>query len=162
MAGSRPAEHLKRQINSRAGKPDRPTRGKSNVRKRPDRRFVPVKSSVRKGQHARIRRRRNLKFEQLEVRQLLSTDTWKGGGTDTNWMTGNNWVGNTAPTAGDNLVFEIERIGLHVRQQLYRRHQLWIDHGRSHRLHDFRQCHHHDWLAHIDVRLPNPQLHIGT
>jgi len=33
------------------------------------------------------------------------TDTWSGSGSDSNWMTAANWVGNVAPVAGDNLVF---------------------------------------------------------
>ncbi|PYK07789.1 MAG: hypothetical protein DME61_11935, partial [Verrucomicrobia bacterium] len=33
------------------------------------------------------------------------TDTWSGGGSDSNWMTAANWVGNVAPVAGDKLVF---------------------------------------------------------
>jgi fibronectin-binding autotransporter adhesin len=35
-----------------------------------------------------------------------ATKTWDGGSlTSGNWMTGENWVGNTAPVAGDSLVF---------------------------------------------------------
>src|SRR5262249_10360745 len=33
------------------------------------------------------------------------TDTWDGGGSDSNWTTAANWVGDVAPLAGDNLVF---------------------------------------------------------
>ncbi len=33
-----------------------------------------------------------------------NTDTWNGGGTDTNWMTAGNW--DTLPVALDNLVFD--------------------------------------------------------
>jgi hypothetical protein len=32
--------------------------------------------------------------------------TWDGGGTDGNWLTGANWAGDTAPSAGDALGFE--------------------------------------------------------
>ncbi|HWZ23560.1 MAG TPA: autotransporter-associated beta strand repeat-containing protein, partial [Cytophagaceae bacterium] len=35
---------------------------------------------------------------------FAATSTWKGG-TGTNWTTANNWVGNVAPSAGDDLVF---------------------------------------------------------
>ena len=31
--------------------------------------------------------------------------TWAGGGTDRNWMTAANWVGNQLPQSGDDLVF---------------------------------------------------------
>lgn len=31
--------------------------------------------------------------------------TWDGGGADANWQTAANWVGDTAPIAGDDLVF---------------------------------------------------------
>jgi autotransporter-associated beta strand protein len=33
------------------------------------------------------------------------TITWSGAGTDTNWSDGNNWVGGTAPVAGETLIF---------------------------------------------------------
>jgi autotransporter-associated beta strand protein len=36
---------------------------------------------------------------------FLSRQTWDGGGTDTNWTTAANWVGDAAPVAGDDLVF---------------------------------------------------------
>lgn len=31
--------------------------------------------------------------------------TWDGGGTDANWLTATNWVGDVAPAGGDDLVF---------------------------------------------------------
>jgi autotransporter-associated beta strand protein len=34
-----------------------------------------------------------------------ATRTWDGGGTNDNWTTAGNWVGDVAPTAGDDLVF---------------------------------------------------------
>lgn len=34
-----------------------------------------------------------------------ATDTWSGGGGDTNWGTAGNWVGGVSPTGGSNLVF---------------------------------------------------------
>jgi autotransporter-associated beta strand protein len=34
-----------------------------------------------------------------------ATRTWDGGGGDANWMTAQNWVGDIAPSAGDDLVF---------------------------------------------------------
>jgi hypothetical protein len=39
------------------------------------------------------------------VRLTLSTATWTGLGTDSNWMTADNWSGDTAPVVGDDLVF---------------------------------------------------------
>jgi len=35
----------------------------------------------------------------------VATYTWDGGGSDNNWMTAANWVGDVAPTGGENLVF---------------------------------------------------------
>ncbi|MCX7638822.1 MAG: VCBS repeat-containing protein [Pyrinomonadaceae bacterium] len=34
-----------------------------------------------------------------------ATRVWDGGGTDNNWQTAANWVGDVAPSAGDDLVF---------------------------------------------------------
>ena len=34
-----------------------------------------------------------------------ATRTWDGGGSDINWMTAANWVGDVAPQTGDSLVF---------------------------------------------------------
>lgn len=36
---------------------------------------------------------------------VAATRTWDGGGTNNYWMTAINWVGDLAPTAGDELVF---------------------------------------------------------
>ncbi len=44
-------------------------------------------------------------LESLEGRVLLSTKTWDGGGTNNNWTNAVNWDNNTAPVAGDDLVF---------------------------------------------------------
>lgn len=35
----------------------------------------------------------------------LTTSTWDGGGGDSNWSTAANWVGDTAPAAGFDLIF---------------------------------------------------------
>jgi autotransporter-associated beta strand protein len=35
----------------------------------------------------------------------LTTSTWDGGGGDSNWSTAANWVGDTAPSAGFDLIF---------------------------------------------------------
>ena len=45
------------------------------------------------------------RLEPLEVRTLLSVDFWAGGGADNHWSTAANWAGDTAPSAGDNLIF---------------------------------------------------------
>ncbi len=49
--------------------------------------------------------RRTFAIEPLEERALLSVCTWDGGGADNNWMTAANWSNDTAPVAGDSLVF---------------------------------------------------------
>ncbi|HZM64179.1 MAG TPA: hypothetical protein VFB59_03540, partial [Candidatus Saccharimonadales bacterium] len=36
---------------------------------------------------------------------FAATKTWDGGGSDNNMTTGANWNGDSAPTAGDDLVF---------------------------------------------------------
>ena len=50
-----------------------------------------------------------IRFEELESRLAPATLTWSGLGTDTNWSTGKNWIGNVAPTGlaadNDDLVF---------------------------------------------------------
>jgi hypothetical protein len=38
--------------------------------------------------------------------------TWDGGGTDHNWSTPANWVGDAAPTPGSNLVFNTSTPGV--------------------------------------------------
>ncbi len=45
--------------------------------------------------------------ERLEERVVLTVDTftWDGGGSDTNWMTAENWDTDVIPTEGSNLVF---------------------------------------------------------
>ncbi|MBN8460807.1 MAG: autotransporter-associated beta strand repeat-containing protein [Verrucomicrobia bacterium] len=35
----------------------------------------------------------------------LTTSTWDGGGSDSNWSTAANWLGDTAPAAGFDLIF---------------------------------------------------------
>jgi hypothetical protein len=50
---------------------------------------------------------RFFQIEVLEERQLLSVCTWDGGSTvDSKWTTAANWVGDVAPQAGDNVVFD--------------------------------------------------------
>jgi autotransporter-associated beta strand protein len=44
-------------------------------------------------------------LEALEDRLAPAVLTWDGGGGDNNWTTAANWVGNVAPTAGDDLAF---------------------------------------------------------
>ncbi len=47
-----------------------------------------------------------LAVEVLEIRVTPSVSTWSGASTvDTNWSDANNWVGDVAPLAGDDLVF---------------------------------------------------------
>jgi hypothetical protein len=41
----------------------------------------------------------------LEARRLLAAFTWDGGGADNNWATPQNWAGDVAPSAGDDLSF---------------------------------------------------------
>jgi uncharacterized delta-60 repeat protein len=40
------------------------------------------------------------------------TRTWDGGGTDDNWSTAANWVGDVAPISGDSLVFDTNVAGV--------------------------------------------------
>ena len=53
-------------------------------------------------------------LEILEVRVVLSTSTWSGldAGTSTNWSDANNWVGDTIPSPGNDLVFPSGASGL--------------------------------------------------
>jgi autotransporter-associated beta strand protein len=60
---------------------------------------------ARRGRGGIVGRGHRPNLEALEVRLTLSTATWTGLGTDSNWMTADNWSGDTAPVAGDNLVF---------------------------------------------------------
>ena len=69
-----------------------------------------VLSSLFQGRTAgRTVKRRGSKsrvVECLEARQVLATATWDGGDLDDSlWTSPNNWVGDVAPTAGDDLVF---------------------------------------------------------
>jgi len=51
-------------------------------------------------------KRRTYSFEPLECRTLLSVCVWDGGSTaNSKWTTPENWVGNVAPQAGDDLRF---------------------------------------------------------
>src|SRR6266496_2181163 len=70
---------------------------------------LPLRADRRKKVRSSIRRR-DLLFrptvESLEERSLLSTSIWTGGGAPNNsWTTAANWVGNMAPSPGDDLVF---------------------------------------------------------
>src|SRR3989440_269792 len=44
--------------------------------------------------------------------RVATTFTWDGGGADNNWTTAANWVGNVAPVAGDDLVFDSTGVGV--------------------------------------------------
>jgi hypothetical protein len=61
----------------------------------------------RKGRPRRSSRRlgRTSACEFLEARHLLAVFTWDGGGANANWTTADNWIGDVAPSAGDDLVF---------------------------------------------------------
>jgi autotransporter-associated beta strand protein len=59
----------------------------------------------RRARHTRRMPKRNISIEQFEQRHLLATVTWDGGGANNNWTTAANWVGDVAPSAGDDLVF---------------------------------------------------------
>ncbi len=62
----------------------------------------------RRGGHGRLKplERRPPRFEPLEDRNLLSVCVWDGGSTaDSKWTTPENWVGDVAPQAGDDLQF---------------------------------------------------------
>src|SRR5262245_45808399 len=48
-------------------------------------------------------RRRQLFFELLEARQLLSDVTWDGGGDGTQWSDRFNWSGDQLPGAADDV-----------------------------------------------------------
>ncbi len=41
----------------------------------------------------------------LTLNSEAAIKTWDGGGTDSNWLTATNWVGDVAPVSGDDLVF---------------------------------------------------------
>ncbi len=49
---------------------------------------------------------RGLGIDELEARLLLTTITWDGGGTTSNWSDAANWSTNTVPTSADNVVFD--------------------------------------------------------
>src|SRR5262245_9681860 len=46
-----------------------------------------------------------LRLDRLETRLAPAVATWDGGGTNANWTTAANWVGDVAPNPGDDLVF---------------------------------------------------------
>src|SRR5437764_13042405 len=46
-----------------------------------------------------------LRLQRLETRLTPAAATWDGGGTDNNWTTAANWVGDIAPAPGDRLLF---------------------------------------------------------
>jgi hypothetical protein len=61
--------------------------------------FARPSSTVAPRQHCRPR------LEVLEDRCLMATRIWDGGATSNNWTAANNWSGNVAPSAGDDLIF---------------------------------------------------------
>jgi len=72
------------------------------------------KGAMRTHAHRREANRDNLKrlhsaarIEPLENRVLLSTVTWIGLGSDTNWSTPLNWSGGKAPVDGDDVVINL-------------------------------------------------------
>jgi len=46
-----------------------------------------------------------LRLVRLESRLAPAVATWDGGGANANWSTAANWIGDVAPTPGDDLVF---------------------------------------------------------
>ncbi len=46
-------------------------------------------------------------YQALEDRRLLATSVWDGGGANANWTTPENWAGDVAPMANDELVFPV-------------------------------------------------------
>ena len=64
-------------------------------------------SRRRRGVQRRGRRSLGWDLERLESRVVLSTSTWTGANaaTDVNWSDAANWQGDTAPVAGNDLVF---------------------------------------------------------
>jgi autotransporter-associated beta strand protein len=68
------------------------------------RRLLGIPSSAnRKARRASPAR---LSLTPLEERTVPTVVTWDGGGGDNNWTTATNWVGDVAPVAGDDLVFD--------------------------------------------------------
>jgi autotransporter-associated beta strand protein len=63
-----------------------------------------AKRTCKGGCAATCRKGRDLRFEALEERQLLSI-SWSGLGNNNLWSNGANWVGGVAPTAGADVVF---------------------------------------------------------
>src|SRR5688500_15285967 len=53
--------------------------------------------------HARVLLAAAAFFASLNVQG--ADKTWDGGGADSLWQTGLNWIDNTAPAAGDRLIF---------------------------------------------------------
>ena len=52
-------------------------------------------------------------FEKLEGRGVRAIATWDGGSAlNSNWMTAANWVGDVAPSAGDELRFDTSVVGV--------------------------------------------------
>jgi fibronectin-binding autotransporter adhesin len=47
----------------------------------------------------------NYTATQVTLTDVTNARIWDGGGTDDNWMTADNWVGNVAPVANDDLLF---------------------------------------------------------
>ena len=43
---------------------------------------------------------------------LAATKTWTGSGTDANWQTAGNWMNNSVPVSGDDLVSVVDQHGV--------------------------------------------------
>jgi hypothetical protein len=52
-------------------------------------------------------RRSSFEIARLEARRLLATVSWDGGGDGVHWDDANNWTGNVAPVAGDDVVVDV-------------------------------------------------------
>jgi autotransporter-associated beta strand protein len=60
---------------------------------------------LRRLRPVRHRRFAPIRLTYLEDHLAPAVATWDGGGTDNNWTTAANWVGDVAPQPGDDLVF---------------------------------------------------------
>jgi hypothetical protein len=68
------------------------------------------KDSVQYGRRTKYFLSKPLRIESLESRQMLTTFTWSGLGSDSNWNTGSNWYGGVAPYGTTiDLVFQGDR-----------------------------------------------------
>lgn len=60
---------------------------------------------TRQPKSSRLSSRWRPRLELLEDRFMPAVRTWDGGALSNNWTNANNWVGNIAPVAGDDLIF---------------------------------------------------------